>query len=153
LELPEHILALPLITPGTAGGVFTVINSVFGNDDPQTLFAVTEIFPFVVSAVVLIVFVVEVPVQPLGNVQVYEVAPFITAILYVFELPEQIVAFPLIVAGLAGAELTVTVNDLGDDEPQELLAITVILPPAEPDVAKMESFIDVPVQPLGRVQI
>ena len=37
---------------------------------PQALVAVTEIFPLVALAVVIIEFVVEVPVQPPGNVQV-----------------------------------------------------------------------------------
>jgi hypothetical protein len=39
-------------------------------DKPQILFAVTETFPLVAFAVVVIEDVVEVPVQPLGNVHV-----------------------------------------------------------------------------------
>ena len=63
-------LALPVITDGVAGTVFTVIAKVAAVEFPQVLFAVTVIFPLVALAVALILFVVDVPVQPPGNVQV-----------------------------------------------------------------------------------
>ena len=72
--LPEHIGVNPEIVPGVAGVVFTVIANICDELLPQVLFAVTVIFPLVVDAVVLMELVVEVPVHPPGNVQVYEVA-------------------------------------------------------------------------------
>ena len=48
---------------------------VCGVELPQALLAVTEIVPPVEPALVTIASVVDVPVQPLGKVQVYDVAP------------------------------------------------------------------------------
>ena len=42
---------------------------------PQALVAVTVRLPLVELAVVVILFVVEVPVHPAGKLQLYEVAP------------------------------------------------------------------------------
>jgi hypothetical protein len=51
--------------------LFTVTAKVCVADDPHViLLAATEIFPLVAIAVVVIDVVVEVPVQPLGNVHV-----------------------------------------------------------------------------------
>jgi hypothetical protein len=60
----------PDIAPGIAGTAFTVIANVCGDEEPQELFAVTVIFPLAEPAVTFIVFVADVPVQPLGKVQV-----------------------------------------------------------------------------------
>ena len=61
----------PLIVPGAAGiEAFTVTTNVWFVDEPQALFAVTVMFPLVVLEVEVIEFVVEVPVQPPGKVQV-----------------------------------------------------------------------------------
>jgi hypothetical protein len=49
---------------------FTVIVTVACADVPQVLLAVTEIFPPDVFAIILMELVVDVPVQPLGNVHV-----------------------------------------------------------------------------------
>jgi hypothetical protein len=51
------------------GRIFTVINRVCAVDGPHELLAVTETFPLVELAVALIEVVVDVPVQPPGNVQ------------------------------------------------------------------------------------
>ena len=64
------MVKLPLIEPGIAGIVFTVTANVCAADEPQALFAVTEMFPLIELAVVVILFVVEVPDQPPGNIQV-----------------------------------------------------------------------------------
>ena len=48
----------------------TFTNSVLGALLPQALFAVTVTFPLVADAVALILFVVDVPVQPEGKVHV-----------------------------------------------------------------------------------
>ena len=60
----------PEIEPGVAGLVFTVMANVCADDEPQALFAITVMLPAVEEAVVLIELVVDVPVQPLGMVQV-----------------------------------------------------------------------------------
>jgi hypothetical protein len=63
------------------------------------LFAVTEMFPLVELDVALIEFVVEVPVQPEGNVQTYDVAPVTAATEYVLVEPVQIEVVPEMVTG------------------------------------------------------
>ena len=75
LLLPEQTVELPVIVPGCDGTGVTVTASVRGVEPPQELFAVTEIFPLVALAVALMEVVVELPDQPEGNTQVYEVAP------------------------------------------------------------------------------
>ena len=67
----EQTVVLPVMSSGWAGMLFTVTANVCAADDPQvTLLAVTEMFPLVALAVVVIVVVVDVPVQPLGKVHV-----------------------------------------------------------------------------------
>ena len=70
LELPEQMVVVPVIAPGVAGAVFTTMACVDAAEVPHALFAVTVMLPDVVLAVVEIELVVEVPVQPLGNVHV-----------------------------------------------------------------------------------
>ena len=64
------MVAVPLIDPGVAGGVFTVMASDDAALVPHPLVAVTVMLPLVVLAVVLMLLVVDVPVHPPGNVQV-----------------------------------------------------------------------------------
>ena len=66
---------VPEILPGVEGTVFTVAANVDAALLPQAFAAVTVMFPLVALAVVLMELVVEEPLQPEGNVQVYEVAP------------------------------------------------------------------------------
>jgi hypothetical protein len=70
LLLPEQIVAGPEIVPGVAGVELTVTANVCAALVPHVLSAVTVIFPLVVFAVVVIEFVVEVPLQPNGDVHV-----------------------------------------------------------------------------------
>ena len=56
--------------PGCAGIKFTVTANVCAKEDEQVLFAVTETLPPVALALASIEVVVDVPVQPPGNVQV-----------------------------------------------------------------------------------
>ena len=70
-----------------------------------------------------------------------------------FELPEQIIVLPLMVPGVAGAVLTVTANACAVDEPQVLLAETVMFPPVVLAVAVIEVVVEEPVQPLGNVHV
>ena len=55
--------------------------NVLGAEEPQELFAVTDIVPPLAPAVVVIDVLVEDPLHPDGNVQVYDVAPVIADIL------------------------------------------------------------------------
>ena len=68
--VPEHMVEVPKIVPGVAGAVFTVTDNVCAVDEPQVLFAVTEILPLVEPEVAVMLFVVLVPDQPPGNVHV-----------------------------------------------------------------------------------
>ena len=69
-ESPEQRTTSPLMDPGWSGMLFTVTVSVLAGDEPHMLLAVTEIFSLVGLTVALIEVVVDVPVQPLGKVQV-----------------------------------------------------------------------------------
>ena len=74
--------------------------------------------------------------------------------LYVFELPEQIVVVPLMTPGVAGAAvLTIIACEEVAEVPQALLAVTVTFPLVALAVAVMEAVVDVPVQPPGKVQV
>ena len=55
---------------GFEGIAFTVTVKIFAVDEPHTLFAVTEMLPPAAPAGVVIEVVVDVPVQPPGNVHV-----------------------------------------------------------------------------------
>ena len=70
-----------------------------------------------------------------------------------FELVAQIVSLPLIVAGELGAVFVVTANVWAIDEPQELFAVTVMLPPVVLATAEREFVVEVPIQPPGKVQV
>jgi hypothetical protein len=153
LVVERQIFVSPLIIPGVMGIVFTEIASVLTADEPHPLFAITVILPAEVPAVAVIEFVADDPVHPVGNDHVYEVAPLTAAILYVFELPAQTVVFPFIVPGVDGFEFTVTAKDWVADEPQLLLADTVMFPPELPEVTEIELVVEDPDQPDGRVHV
>ena len=70
LELPEQTVALPVMDPGVVGTPVIVTANACAADVPHALVAVTEILPPVALAVVVIDVVVDVPVQPPGNVHV-----------------------------------------------------------------------------------
>ena len=67
--VPEQIVVVPVIVPGAAGAELTVIACVEAKLVPQPFVAVTDTFPLVALAVAEIEFVVDVPVQPEGKVQ------------------------------------------------------------------------------------
>ena len=146
-------MARPKMTPGVAGDELGVTTSVAAAELPQPLLAVTETFPPAVPAVVWIMVVVDVPVQPFGRVQVYEVAPFTDAMEKVSRLPLQKLAVPLIVPGVAGADSVVTERVCAEDVPQLLPAVTETVPALAPTVAIILLVVEVPVQPFGRVQV
>jgi hypothetical protein len=58
-----------------------------------------------------------------------------------------------IAPGVPGAPVTVTARVDAAELPHELLATTVTLPPAAPDVAIILVVADVPVHPFGRVHV
>ena len=64
-----------MIATGWVGVVLMFTASVCAALVPQALLATTEIVPPVVVAVAVMLGVVDVPVQPPGNVHVYDVAP------------------------------------------------------------------------------
>ena len=70
VEIPEHGVALPVIAPGCAGAVVGVTAKVAAEDVPHVPVAVTLTLPAVALGVAEILFVVDVPVQPPGKVQV-----------------------------------------------------------------------------------
>jgi hypothetical protein len=68
-------VALPVIVPGCPGVVGIVTLNERAVPEPHELFAVTETLPPVEPTVAVIDVEVELPVQPVGKVHVYEVAP------------------------------------------------------------------------------
>lgn len=68
-------------------------------------------------------------------------------------LEEQTDVFPEILPGVFGIEFTVTDKVLAAEEPQELLAFTVIFPPDEPAEAVIEVEVEEPDHPEGRVHV
>ena len=90
------------------GFAFTVTLSVCAGEVPHELVAVTNRLPLVALAVVVITLEVDVPAQPPGFVQLYEVAPETRATLYVFDELAQIEFVPLIAVGAEGIVPTVT---------------------------------------------
>lgn len=82
-------------------------------------------------------------------------APVTGKTLYVFELLEQIETFPLIMPGCGSTvpPEIVTASVLGEDEPQESFALTVIFPPVAPAVSVIEFVVELPVHPEGNVHV
>ena len=137
---------------GAAAMVLTV--TVCAVELPHELFAVTEMVPPVEPAVVIIVAVVDVPVQPLGKVQVYDVAPFTGFTENVlFELDAHTLTGPNIDPGIVGAFPRVTACVCADELPQALFAITVTFPPPVPTVVLILSVVELPLQLLGNVHV
>ena len=153
----ENVSALPVVqpdallvmVPGVGGPVLMTVVNDCAPELPQLLLALTVTMPPLVPAVVLITLVVEVPVQPFGSVQVYDVAPLTGATEKVSKAPLHKVAVPLIAPGRAGTVVTVTANVCAEEVPQLLPAVTETVPPADPAVVMMVLVVDVPVQPFG----
>ena len=143
------------IFPGIEGAAATTPTaSVCAVELPHALLAVTEIEPAAEPAVTMMVEVVEVPLQPLGNVHVYEVAPFTALTVNVlFELELQTLIGPRIAAGIAGAEPKLTASVCAGEFPQKPPAVTEIVPPLAPTVATMLSVVELPVHVPGKVQV
>lgn len=60
---------------------------------------------------------------------------------------------PEMIPGVAGTEFTVTANDVTAEEPQPLLAFTVMFPPDVPAVGEILVLGDVPDHPPGNVHV
>ena len=73
----------PDMLPGCSESALTLIANVLGVLEPHELSAVTEIVPLIAPAVAVIDVELELPLQPDGKVQVYEVAPDTAEIVYV----------------------------------------------------------------------
>jgi hypothetical protein len=74
VETPLQTADVPVIAPGCAGIDVTDKIPVLGVLEPQVLLAVTEIVPPPEPGITVIDVDVELPLQPDGSVQVYEVA-------------------------------------------------------------------------------
>jgi hypothetical protein len=131
----------------------TVTSNVCGADVPHVLDAETVILPPLVFAVVLIEAVDELPDQPPGRVQLYDVAPATGVTEYTLDVFSQMDGLPLIAMGEAGISATLTTIVWNTDAPQELLAVTVIFPLIVPTVAFMLFVVEEPVHPLGMFHV
>ena len=100
--LLAHIDAFPEIFAGWLGAPVTLIFKERVDEGPQSLFATTVTFPPEELEAVVIEVVVELPLHPEGNVQVYDVAPATELMEYVFELLAQMDELPLIGGGWDG---------------------------------------------------
>src|SRR4051812_45676685 len=112
--------ALPLIVPGCTGIDTAVTARVLADEEPQTLFAVTLTVPLLGLAVAVIAFVVLVPVQAVGRLQVYEAVLDTGTTEYTAEAPLQIVAGPPIRPGCAGGVFTLSTRLAAAPVPQTL---------------------------------
>jgi len=109
-EEPEQIGVFPVIVPGVAGVILTVIGKVAIVPFPQAFVGVTVISPDVepIVTVMEFVFVPAVIVAPVGIVQVYPVAPDTAVIEYILPVvPEQTVPLPEILPAALGVVDTV----------------------------------------------
>ena len=70
MAAPEQGVAEPVMVPGVAGAIVGVAAKLADAEVPQEFVAVTDTFPAVALGVAEILVVVELPVQPPGNVQV-----------------------------------------------------------------------------------
>lgn len=153
LPAPQAIGA-PRIVTGVAGALPGPTASVCAVELPQTLLATTDRVPAFVPIDDIMESEVEVPVQPLGRVQVYDVAPLTGATEKVSGLPA---VHPDVLLnttpGIGGTVLAPRTDTDALELPQALLALTVTLPPADPAVVIRVSVVDVPVQPFGSVHV
>ena len=69
------------------------------------------------------------------------------------DAPAQSVVAPVMGPDATGGEFTIIVREEGSLVSQALEAMTLMLPPLEFAVASMEFVVDVPVHPLGNVQM
>ena len=146
-------MEFPLILPGIMGGVAVDTLSVVIPEVPQDPIAFTVIVPPVEIEVAMIEFVVELPLHPDGNVQLYDVTPATELTLNVFVLLLQTVAFPVIEDGALGMLPDDTLNVLGLEDPQAFTAVIEILPLDELAVTLIEFVFELPVHPDGKVQV
>ena len=146
-------MVLPLIAPGCAGKATTDTTSACAVLVPHILPAVTETVPPAGPTVAVMVVPVELPDQPDGKDQVYEVAPFTGDMLYACVVPWQGAASPVIEPGWDGIAITVTASVCAVLLPHELFAVTEIVPPVEPIVAVMVVPVELPDQPEGNTQV
>lgn len=145
----------PVTAPGCAGVVDGVTRSDAAGEVPQPFCAATVTVPAAVFGVVVRDGVVLVPVQPVGVVHTYDVAPLTAAMLKVAEAPLHSVAGPVMVLGADGIVTGVTASVDAVPVPHIVVAVTEILPlnaPA-PGVAFMLLVVDVPLHPAGSVQV
>jgi hypothetical protein len=71
----------------------------------------------------------------------------------VFKLAAHTALLPVMLPGVGGMTLTVTAFVCAADEPQALLAVTVMFPPVIPAVVIIDVVVEVPVHPPGNVHV
>lgn len=136
---------------GAEGGavIFTT------NDDgllfPQAFAAETVILPGVPATALMLV-LLELPVHPCGKVHTYEVAPFTAPTLKFNGAPIQALEFPIMLPGVAGIAVLVTLKLAVALLPHALFALTLMVPET-PVLALMLDVLELPDQPEGKVQV
>ncbi len=112
-------------------------------------------FPLFDPNVTLIVFVVLIPVLPLGKLQVYPVAPEIPVTVYNDDVPIHGAAFPLTTPVPVGALLIAIACAVPKVMPQPLIADTFTFPAVEPKFTVTEAlpWPLATVAPAGTVQL
>ena len=74
--------------------------------------------------------------------------------MYEFTVKAQISELPFTIEGVLGVPFTTVIaNVLKGDDPQLLLAVTVIFPLKLPHIVEKELVVDAPVQPTGYVHV
>ena len=107
--MPEQTDVFPLTDPGTEGTAEAETVSVRIADVPQLLAPVTDTVPPVPFGVTTILLPVLVPVQPVGNDQLYVVTLGSAVTAYVWLTPEQTDALPEMDEGCTGGIVEKTV--------------------------------------------
>jgi hypothetical protein len=153
-------VSLPLITPGLAR-LEMMLTARFAVElaGPQPFSVRTRSVPEVVILVILIEGVAVVSVlpdaellQPAGIVQMYELAPPMVLAVNVWFAPAQTNACPLIEVAAAGAVPAMMLRELAIEVPQGEVAVTEMVPGVPFGVTSIELVVEVPDQPVGRVQ-
>ena len=87
------------MAPGCPGISDTVVFSVLAIPEPHILLGITDIVPPAAPGVADIEVVVELPLHPDGNIQVYEVAPVTSEMLKICGIPSHTTVLPEITPG------------------------------------------------------
>ena len=73
--------------------------------------------------------------------------------LYVWDEPWQTDVAPVMVPGWEGSAVTETLSVRAELVPHAFVAVTEIVPPAEPAVADIDVEVELPLQPDGKIHV